>query len=69
MNKENVVSKQLANRVLKDMDIYMMATKCYTVKECRIIWKTYKNIKLWFENWQVNLKELGFALRYEKDEL
>ena len=66
MNKENVILKQLVNRVLKNTAIYLMATKCDTVQECRIIWTTYKNIKFWFDNWLVNLEDIGFALRDKK---
>ena len=63
MNKGNVVSKQLLNRVLRDTDINLMDTMCDTVNKCSIFWTTYKNLKFWFENWLVNLEELGFVLR------
>ena len=62
-NKENIVSKQLVNRVLEDIYIDLMATKCDTVEECRILWKTYNSLKLWFEILSFNLEELGFELR------
>ncbi|KAL3760365.1 LOW QUALITY PROTEIN: hypothetical protein ACHAWU_000340 [Discostella pseudostelligera] len=29
----------------------------------RIMWTTYKNLKLWFESWESTLEELGIALR------
>ena len=35
-----------------------------TVEERRILWRTYNNLKSWFEHWGEDLFELGFA---EKD--
>ena len=56
MNEENVFSEQLVNRFLKGVAVDLMDTKYDIVEECRILWKTYKNINLWFEIWLVNLK-------------
>ena len=63
MNNENVISKQLVNRALKDTYIDLMDTNCDTFEECRIICTTYRNLKGWFVNCMINLEGLDFALR------
>ena len=69
MNKENIISKQLMNIFLKDTAINLVYTKCGTTKEYNIICTMYKNLNMWFDNFLVNLEELGFVLRDDKNEL
>ncbi len=55
--------RKLLNRVLlstaKDLD----ASKMEYCEDRRIGWTTFKNISTWFENWEMDLVELGFAFR------
>ena len=68
-NKENVFLKKLVNRFLEDTAINLMVTNCDNVEECRIILTTYNNNKSRFDNWRVNLEDIGFELREKKNEL
>jgi len=42
----------------------MMSDKGETTEDRRKLWTTYDNIKTWFDNWEKDLIDLGFA---EKD--
>lgn len=55
------MSYKLLDRVLSATAISLLATKGNNVEDRRIIWTTYTNLKMWFENWTANLLELGFA--------
>ena len=68
-NKENVFLKKLVNRFLEDTVIDLMVTNCDNVEECKIILTTYNNNKSRFDNWRVNLEDIGFELREKKNEL
>jgi hypothetical protein len=46
-------------RVLKDTAVNLNPGKCKTVEDRRIRWTTYKNLCLWFDNWEHDLIELG----------
>ena len=48
-------------RVLKDTAVDLRAGKNKAVEDRRIRWTTYKNLCLWFDNWEHDLVELGFA--------
>ena len=50
-------------RVLKDTAINLQVGKCKSVEDRRVWWTTYKNLCLWFDNWEHDLVELGFAHR------
>ena len=39
------------------------------MEQRRILWTTYKNLKLWFDNWKQFLEELGFAHRNDDCDL
>ena len=40
-----------------------MAAKGETAEDRRILWTTYDNLKTWFDNWEHDLVELGFATK------
>ena len=67
VNKESVISKQLVNKVLKETVINLMDTKCDAVKDCRILWTTYNNIKLRFDKLYSQFRRAWFFIeRQEK---
>ena len=55
--------RDFLKRVLKDTAVNLNAGKCKTVEDRRTRWTTYKNLCLWFDNWEHDLIELGFAYR------
>ena len=61
--QENVLSFKLLDRLIVETAIDLTAAKMDNVEQRRILWTTYKNLKMWFENWKVDLEELGFAHR------
>ena len=54
-------SNKLYYRIVRDTAMDMKAAKHNNVEDRRVQWTTYKNLKLWFENWGKDLVELGFA--------
>ena len=58
--------KWLLRRLLKDSAIDLNAGKCDAVEQRRIMWTTYFNLKSWFNNWERDLLELGFAQKQGK---
>ena len=54
---------KLLDRIIKETAINLLAEKCNDVEQRRILWTSYKNLKLWFENWERELEELGFTDR------
>ena len=58
---ENVVSFQLLDRILKETAIDLLAQVSNNVKDRRVRWTTYNNLHSWFENWERDLLDLGFA--------
>jgi hypothetical protein len=49
--------------VLKDTTVNLNACKTKNAEDRRIWWTNYKNLSLWFKNWENDLIELGFACR------
>jgi len=47
--------------VLSDSAVNLNAAKGKNREDRRIRWTTYKNLLLWFDNWERDLVELGFA--------
>jgi len=64
--KHNYRTK-LLNRVLLSTAKYLDASKMEYSEERRIRWTTWPNINSWFDNWEKDLVELGFAY-YDEDE-
>jgi hypothetical protein len=56
-----VQQKDFLQRVLKDSAINLDATKSTSAEYRRILWTTYGNLSLWFNNWEDKLVEQGFA--------
>ncbi len=65
MRNDNKLRYNLLNCVLKDTAIEISGTKCKRREERRIRWTTYHNIKSWFDNWEHDLVELGFATKLD----
>ncbi len=53
--------KHLLNRLLKSTALELTSGRSNNVEERRVRWTTYFNIKSWFDNWERDLLELGFA--------
>jgi hypothetical protein len=49
--------------VLKYSSINLSVSKAKQVEDRRIGWTNYKNISMWFDNWERDLVELGTATR------
>ena len=67
--EENIVSTSLLNRILQATAVEILSTLTTNVEERRIIWTTYTNLKSWFNNWERDLEDLGFAERGEEGDL
>ncbi len=59
--KRGPLSYKLIDRVLNHVAINLLAGKYNAIEEQRLRWKTYCNLKMWFENWKKELIELGFT--------
>ncbi len=55
------ISYKLLDRILISTGCDILVAKCNTQEERRIQWTTYQNLKSWFDNWEKDLVELGFA--------
>ncbi len=55
------LAQHLLQCVLKYSSINLRASKAKQVNDRRIRWTNYKNISMWFDNWERNLVELGTA--------
>jgi hypothetical protein len=58
-----VQQKDFLQCVLKDSAINLDATKSTNAEDRWIRWTTYRNLSLWFDNWEDELVEQGFADR------
>jgi hypothetical protein len=56
------LAQPLLQRVLKHSSINLSASKAKQVEDRRIRRTNYKNISMWFDNWERDLIELGTAL-------
>ncbi len=55
------LAQHLLQRVLKHSSINLSASKAKQVEDRRIHWTNYKNISMWFNNWERDLIEIGTA--------
>jgi hypothetical protein len=55
--------RDFLKRVLKDTAVNLNACKTKSTEDRHIWWMNYKNLSLWFKNWEKDLVELGFAYR------
>ena len=67
--EENIVSTSLLNSILQATDVKILSTLTTNVEERRIIWTTHNNLKSWFDDWEHDLEDLGFANRDEEGDL
>ena len=51
----------LLKRLIKESGVDFNVGKNNNAEQRRIMWTTYYNLKIWFDNWERNLLELGFA--------
>ena len=56
---------KLFNLIINAMVIDLKSGKCDLVKDRQLMWTTMRNLKMWFENWKVDLVEISFT---EEDE-
>jgi len=59
---------KLLNRVLLSTVKYLDASKMEYCEDRRIRWTTYLNISAWFDCWEYDLVDLGFAFYDERGE-
>ena len=69
MGKEEVLSHQLLIRVLQECACDLLAGKNETVEQRQIMWMSYNNLRVWFNNWFEALEDLRFAERDGNDKL
>jgi len=50
-------------QLFKETDADIMVAKGETAEDRRILWITYDNLRTWFNNWENDLFELGFATK------
>ena len=63
-NKIGVPSySELLKRVLDATAMDFRKTKRHNAEDRRVRWTKYKNILMWFDNWEHDLVELGTAVR------
>jgi len=60
---EGASRRKLLNRVLRDTACNLNKCKSHNAEERRIRWTNHRNISMWFDNWENDLVELGFASR------
>ena len=54
---------ELLQRVLNATVMDLTETKGHKAEDRRVRWTKYKNILMWFDNWEHDLVELGTAVR------
>jgi len=54
-------ARDFLTRVLRYSAMNINAAKGKNREDSRIRWTTYKNLSLWFDNWEGDLVDLGFA--------
>ncbi len=60
-SRGQALSLTLLRRLLNSTVVDFLAIKGKTQEDRRILWTTYDNIKMWFDNWSRTLVEEGFA--------
>ena len=53
---------ELLKHVLKDTVCNLNKCKLHNAKDRHIRWTNHRNIAMWFDNWEHDLVELGFAV-------
>ncbi len=61
IGKTRKLSIKLLNQLVGDNAFNVLASKCGSQEEQHIRWTTYSNLKSWFDNFETDLVELGFA--------
>ena len=61
IGEDNSQSMCLLRRLIDDTAVSLLADTNKTAEDRRILWTTFANIKMWFDNWERDLIELGFA--------
>jgi len=69
MDKERNISQQLLDRLLRECAIDLLAEKSQSVEQRRIMWTSYTNLRMWFNNWFKDIEQLGFATRNSDGDL
>ena len=69
MEGANYVSLKLLDRILKETAVELLLKVSDNVKDRRVRWMTYINLKSWFLNWERDLELLGFASRNKEGDL
>ena len=59
--KMSTIPYHTVERVLGEIALNMSNTGADKVEERRIRWTTYRNLKMWFDNWRIELQPLGFT--------
>ena len=60
---EGANTSKLLNHVLRDTACNLNKRKLHYAEDRRIRWTNHRNISTWFDNWEHDLVELGFANR------
>ena len=56
---------KLLNRILQETVVELNADRINDFEQRRILWTSYNNMNMWFENWERDLEELVFTERTE----
>ncbi len=59
--RPDVKSSKLLDRILQHKGVDLKAGKVFSQEARRIQWTTAKNLSMWFDNWEHDLVQLGFA--------
>ena len=54
-------AQDILKHVLRDSAVNLNAAKGKNWEDSCIRWTTYKNLSLWFDKWERDLVELGYA--------
>ena len=60
---EGANASKLLKRVQRDTACNLNKRKSHNAEDRRIRWTNHRNISMWFDNWEHDLVELGFAAR------
>jgi len=63
--KKDINCTWLLRRLLKESGIDLNVGRSNNAEQRRIMWTTYYNLKSWFDNWERDLLELGFATKVD----
>lgn len=63
--KKDVDCVWLMTRLLQESGVDLNVGRSNNAEQRRIMWTTYYNLKSWFNNWERDLLELGFAKKVD----